>query len=303
MRRYISLVACSLAIALMISGCKKEDDNNPADNFTGNSNINMSATVDGSSWSAVGAITTYDPIVNTLKIEAMGSEGKRIILYYEGIEAPEDYELSANSVSSIEFRDVEGNTYTSGSAPGGAMAGSLVLSTFNLNQGTASGQFETNVFSPGSAFISIASGSFNVSGFVNIADDGDDDDDGGGESMMTWDINGETHSTQNITNFEVSTENRISVTMRDSEFNGVKIRFNPDVSPGTYEFDSDEIDILTCTVNLILYHTQTGMIVVSENNTSLKQITGTFEFEAEISGGSEEIATIENGEFTINYAE
>lgn len=282
-----------------------------SDNDDGGSNpppqtLNFTALVNEVDWVAVSSTSTHDFLCSTLMVEGTASDGSVIQLFYSGVDAPQSYVLTDESVSYMKYINPNGVSYLSSATPS-TNAGAIVLMEFNGGDEISSGQFNGATYGSSLSPIVITNGVFeDISFDTNTTntvcpevEDEDPDDPEYPALMISYYRNGIYFETDNLVN-DLSNSVRVEQ-LYGQNGNVITFHFDRDAQPGTYSaINSDGFNV-SATIGFIIYYNVSGNIELTVHDTVAHFIQGTFDLEIEKSGLPATPASITEGKFAVHY--
>lgn len=162
MRRRVALTgALALALATACGGDKASTTTEPTGGTTGTvTNGTFRATINGTSWSANGAVGVSRTTTNNIVAVAAVSPTYTIAFGISQLTAPGTFSLNAGQLNLANVSAAAGQSWSTVAAGG---TGSIVITTFTANRIAGTFSFTAAALSGGATgTISITNGSFDV---------------------------------------------------------------------------------------------------------------------------------------------
>ncbi len=294
-KNLLILSMCSL-LTMFIS-CSKSDDSSstPAPNPTPSSGL-LTAKINGAAWAPSADSATASLINGEINITGVARDGKTItITLTDTVTGTYDLGNSGMHAGVYQTSPSASSSYNSNYGPWDGTVNTLTIASIDKTNKKMTGTFSFKAYNFSiNDSITISEGAFNNLPYVTSIG-------GTGNNTFSVDING-TPYVPTLISGVVSGGNINIVASANSGSQSVGIYVPETITPGTYTFApfgtyNAQYNPNSSTFLLV----DNGTITITQHNTVLQKIVGTFSFTASEFGGGTATANLTNGSFTIFY--
>lgn len=298
----ISLTSFCIAVLFLLgtlSSCQQEPDEE-LDPENPQVSGNLNATIDGSTWVAARAAIGYR-MNGLISISGLSRDGKTLTMTLtdSGVHR---YVLNANTMNAGAYVDStlsDRTGFTSNSNDDPQLAGGEVnILSINENTKTMSGTFSFRVYRfTDDRSVSITNGSFTDLKYSTSLPPTT------GLDTLRLKVDGVDFVPTVVNGFSSEMLGQMVVTGTDAAgLRSIGITVQPDIIPGTYDFDYPVIGVYNPDTDGTNSRASTsGRLVVLEHNLTTKRLRGTFQFSASNILDPLKKNEITDGYFSVKY--
>ena len=271
-----------LLIFITLFSCKKEEEVEYSTEKT------MTAKIDGNLWRAVEPVGGSSSGLYSISGES--KIGHKITLYLNAVTIG-TFNLSSTSQSKAEYTmPTEGEFYVT--QGGAGTSGYIEIDEINPTKKTVTGKFHFVANKVGTHYLrTISNGVFEDIEYYYVAPTAEN-------NIFNATVSGSNYTSTNI----VGDKNNGKITINASDNEKSFIVVIPDnITEGTYNLNDSVYSITYSKSPNIYYTTDEGTIKITQHNTSINLIEGTFSLNAYNESDSSDVVNITNGAFQVVY--
>ena len=291
------LMLCLYSMVIILVSCSKSDDSSstPSPSPTPSTGL-LTAKINGSAWAPSADSATASLINGEINITGVARDGKTItITLLDTVVGTYDLGNSGMHAGVYQTNPSASSSYNSNFGPWDGTVNTLTIASIDKTNKKMTGTFTFKAYNFSiNDSITISEGAFNNLPYVTSIS-------GTGSNSFSVNINGTPYLPTLISGVVSSGDINI-IASANSGSQSVGIYVPETVTPGTYSFQpfgtyNAQYNPNSSTFLLV----DSGSITITEHNTVLQKIVGTFNFTASDFGGGTTTANLTNGSFTIFY--